>query len=64
MISVLKVNVEWDEGKNVEQMWEQVKRAMVESCSVRIGGKYPKNVCWNEVLGARDEIAKYRCMEV
>ena len=23
--------VEWDEGRNVEQMWEQVKEAMVDS---------------------------------
>ena len=23
--------VEWDEGRNVEQIWEQVKRAMVDS---------------------------------
>ena len=34
--------VDWDVGKNVEQIWEQVKRAMVDSArevygSVRVG---------------------------
>ena len=41
--------VEWDEDDNVEHMWEQVKRAMVESarevfCSVRVGGKPKERV--------------------
>ena len=41
--------VEWDGDNNVEHMWEQVKRAMVESArkvcgSVRAGGKIPKSV--------------------
>ena len=41
--------VEWDGNNNVEHMWEQVKRAMVESArevrgSVRIRGKNPKSV--------------------
>ena len=32
MICVLKVKrVDWDEGGNVEQMWELVKQAMVDS---------------------------------
>ena len=63
---------------NAKYMWEQVKWAMVESerevCgSVRVGGKNPKSVWWNnevkaavrrmEVLAARDEKAKERCME-
>ena len=39
--------VEWDGDNNVEHMWDQVKRAMVESArevcgSVRVGGKEPK----------------------
>ena len=42
------------DGDNV---WEQVKRAMVESArevcgSVRVGGKNPKNVWWNEEIKA------------
>ena len=41
MKGVLKV--EWDEGRNVEQMWEQVKRAMVDSarevCGLVIVGR-------------------------
>ena len=41
--------VEWDADNNVEHLWEQVKRAMVESTrevcgSVRAGGKSPKSV--------------------
>ena len=64
-------------------MWEQVKRAWVESAtelcgSVRVGGKNPKSEWWNdeikaavrrkeaswkEVLAAKDEEAKERCME-
>ena len=41
--------VEWDGDNNVEYMWEQVKRAMLESTrevcgSVRVGGKSPKSV--------------------
>ena len=41
--------VEWDRENNVEHMWEQVKRSMVESArevyvSVRVGGKNPKSV--------------------
>ena len=54
-------------------MWEQVKRAMVESVrevcgSVKVGVGNPKSVWWNdevkaavkrkEVLGTRDEDAK------
>ena len=41
--------IEWHRENNVEHMWEQVKRAMVESArevsgSVRVGGKNPKCV--------------------
>ena len=41
--------VECDGEKNVEQMWEQMRRAMVESArelcgSVRVEGGNPKNV--------------------
>ena len=64
-------------------MWEQVKRSMVESArevcsSVRVRGKTPKSVWWNDeikaavrrketvwkwVLTASDEETKERCME-
>ena len=58
--------------------WEQVKRAMVENArevcgSVRVGGKSPKNVRWNDVVkaavekkeaAARDKVAKDGCMGV
>ena len=48
--------VEWDRDNNVEHMWEQVKRAMVESSrevcgSVRVGAKEPKEC----VVGQRDK---------
>ena len=38
-------------------MWEQIKRGMVESAkevcsSVRVGGKNPKNVRWNDEIKA------------
>ena len=76
--------VEWDRENNVEHMWEQVKRAMVESArevcgSARVGGGNPKSVRWNdqanaaverkedawkEVLGARNEDATERYLEV
>ena len=44
--------VDWDGDNNVKHMWEQVKRAMMESAgevciSVRMGGKNPKSVCSN-----------------
>ena len=46
-------------------MWEYVKRALVDNAkevcgSVRVG----ERVAWKKVLGARDEVAKDRCMEV
>ena len=64
-------------------MWDQIKRAMVESArevcgSVRVGGKNPKSVWWNdeikaavrrkevawkEVLAASDKETKEGCME-
>ena len=52
--------VEWNEDRNVEQMWEQRKQAMVDSAgdvcgSVRVGEKNPKNVCWNDVVKAAVE---------
>ena len=76
--------VDWDLGRNVEQMWEQMKRTMSDNArevcsSVRVGEKNSKNVYSNnvvkvapermeatrrEVLRARDEDAKDRCMEV
>ena len=45
--------LEWDGDNNVEYMWEQVKRSMVESSrelcgSVKVGGKNPKSVWWND----------------
>ena len=60
----------------MSSIWEQVKRAMIESTtevcgSVRVGGKNPKSVWWNdevkaavrrkEVLAPNDEEAKERC---
>ena len=76
--------VKGDGENNVEHMWKQVKWAKVESTSevcdsVRVGGKNPKSVWWNnevravvkrketawkEVLEARDEEAKERCLKV
>ena len=75
--------VEGDGDNNAEHMWEEVKRAMVESArevcgSVRVGGKNPKSVWWNDavktrirrkeavwkkVLAASDEEVKERCIE-
>ena len=45
--------VEWDLENNIKHMCEQVKWAMVESArelhrSVIVGGKYPKNIWWND----------------
>ena len=60
-------------------MWEQVKLPRVESArevcgSVRVRGENPKNTWWNnqvkaavkrkKALGARDEDARERCLEV
>ena len=80
--SLEKNGVKWDGYNNFEYMWEQVKRAMVESArvcgSVRVGGKNPKSVWWNdeikaavrrkeaawkEVLAASDKEAKERFIE-
>ena len=75
--------VDWDGDDNVKHMWEQGKQVMVESarevcCSVRVVGKNPNNVWWNnevkadvrrkeapwkKVLAASNEEAKERCME-
>ena len=49
--------VEGDGDNIVEHMWEQVKRAMVESTreacgSLRVGGKNPKSLWWNEEIKA------------
>ena len=49
--------VEWDGYDNVEHMWEQVKRAMVERArevysSVRVGGINPKSVWWDDEIKA------------
>ena len=50
--------VEWDEAGNVEQMSEQIKRAMVHDaiklCS-SLKGEKAKNVGWNNVLNATVE---------
>ena len=53
--------VEWNGDNNVEHMWEQVKWTMVESArevcnSVRVGGKNPKIVCWNDEI--KDEVRR------
>ena len=45
--------VEWYGDDNIKYMWEQVKWAMVESArkvcgSVRVGGKNPKSLWWND----------------
>ena len=63
-------------------MWEQIKQAMVESArkmcgSMKVGGKNPKSIWWNDylkaavqrrvstwkVLAASNEEAKESCME-
>ena len=49
--------VQWDGDNNLEHMWKQVKRAMLESArevcgSVRVGRKTPKSVWWNEIKAA------------
>ena len=49
--------VEWDGSNNVEHMWEQVKRAMLNSArevcgSVRVGRKTPKSMQWNDEIKA------------
>ena len=49
--------VEWDGESNIEYMWEQVKQALVDSArevsgSVRVGGKNPKTVQWNNKVKA------------
>ena len=74
-MSLEENRVEWDGENNVKQIWEQVKWTMVESArevcgSLRVGGKNPKSVwwtkeaAWKEVLRARDEDAKERCLKV
>ena len=82
--SLDRKGVEWDKDDNVKHMWEQVKRSMVESTrevcgSMKVGGKKPKIVWWNNevkgavrrketawkgVLAVSDEETKERCMEV
>ena len=49
--------VEWARDDNVEHMWEQVKRAMVEIArevcvSVRVGEGSPKSMWWNDEVKA------------
>ena len=49
--------VGWNGENNVENMWEIVKRAMVESArevhgSVKVGGGNPKSVWWNDQVKA------------
>ena len=75
--------VKGDRDNNVEHMWEQVKWAMVESarevcCLIRVEGKNPKSVWWNDkvkaagrrkeagwkdMLTANNKKGKERCME-
>ena len=54
MLGVLKIRVEWGEGRNVEQMWEQMKQTMVHSARKVLlcedGGKNPNNDCRNDVV--------------
>ena len=56
-----RVDWGWDEGRNVEQKWEPVKRSMVDNArevcgSVMVGGKEPKNVWLNDVV--KDAVEK------
>ena len=75
--------VEWDRENNVEHKWEQVKWVVVESArkvcgSLRVEGKNPKCVwwddevkaavrrkeaAWREVLTASDEESREICMK-
>ena len=55
--SLERKRVEWDREINVEHMWEQVKRAIVESArevcgSVRAGGPNPKSFWWGHQVKA------------
>ena len=55
--SLERKGVEWGGANNVELMWEQVKRAIVESAremcgSVRVEGNNPKSVWWNDEIKA------------
>ena len=48
-------SVKRDGYNNVKHMWEQVKRAILESSrevssSVRVGGKNPKSVWWSDEI--------------
>ena len=48
--------VEWNEDRNIKQMWEQVKQGMTNSGrevwdSVRVGGN-PKSVWWHDEVKA------------
>ena len=47
--------VKWEGENNVKHMWEQVKQIMVESArelcgSMKVEGKNPKSVWWNDVV--------------
>ena len=50
--------VEWDEGRSIEKMWEQVKQPMIDSA-----GEVKVAVKRKETLQAMDEDGKERCME-
>ena len=57
------------EGRNVEQMQEQIKRAIVDIArevysSARVEKKNPKNVQWNDVVKAAAERKKAVWKEV
>ena len=56
--------VEWDGDDNVKHVWEQVKRAMVQSArevcgSLRVAGVNPKSVWWNNKV----KDGRERCLE-
>ena len=55
--SLERMGVGWDGDNNVEDMREQVKRSMVENareiyCLMRVEGKNPKSVWWNDEVNA------------
>ena len=58
MVDLLRgKRVEWDGENSAELMWEQVKRAMIESAremceSMQVGGGNPKRVWWNDQVKA------------
>ena len=57
--------IEWDKEGNVEHVWEQVKRVMVETVREVCGSvrKNPKCVWWNDVIKAAVKKKKAGCKE-